>query len=207
MAEKEGVQKCFTRRNRWKKSEDELKVSHNSKNGQAKGTSQGRDKRRQKRDDRDIYDKQDVDAPFDEAIDSVSNEFIQFTITASTESKCSFDSLSKDMECLTNDGGVKKKVLMEGAPSSEDQISVDDGCRVWYHYETYGENSTPYCIASSNQMNCAAALTIGDASLLGLYVGLRSMKKKEIAEFLLEPMYAYGNLGVPDFIQPSKTVK
>lgn len=43
-------------------------------------------------------------------------------------------------------------------------------------------------------------------TLLGLELGLKTMRKGEFSRFLLQPSYAYGEMGCPPLIPPAATV-
>ncbi|NWH62944.1 FKBP6 isomerase, partial [Geococcyx californianus] len=45
-----------------------------------------------------------------------------------------------------------------------------------------------------------------DITLLGLEIGLLTMKKGEVAKFVFTPNYAYGQMGCPPLIPPNATV-
>lgn len=45
-----------------------------------------------------------------------------------------------------------------------------------------------------------------DLTVWGLDVGLRTMRKGEFSRFLLQPRYAFGEMGCPPLIPPSATV-
>lgn len=45
-----------------------------------------------------------------------------------------------------------------------------------------------------------------DVSVLGLSLGVTTMKKGEFSRFLLAPQYAYGTMGCPPTIPPSAVI-
>lgn len=49
-------------------------------------------------------------------------------------------------------------------------------------------------------------LVATDITLMGLEIGLLTMKKGEVARFVFTPDYAYGRQGCPPLIPPNATV-
>jgi FKBP-type peptidyl-prolyl cis-trans isomerase len=112
----------------------------------------------------------------------------------------SFDDLASSYtELLTKDGGVRKKTIKSG-----DGNKILVGSNVWVHYITFAEgNDEP--IDSTRDKQSLARFTLGSGEMIhGFEIGLKSMSLGEVANFLLEPDYAYGRLGCPDLIPPSE---
>lgn len=60
-----------------------------------------------------------------------------------------------------------------------------------------------FCVCDSHDLPC---LVETDITLLGLEVGLLTMKKGELSRFVFTPGYAYGQQGCPPLIPPSATI-
>jgi len=147
----------------------------------------------------DAFDIHDVNPPVDNSIDTASLDFIHLAkeVTKNPVPR-------EKMTSIVEDGGVRKRMLLGGLPS----IPVTDGCRVWIHYEMYvekGESLVP--LDSTTQHGLATSLEVGQDGLLGLYHAVKSMQKKEIAEFCLDPEYAYGKRGIPYFIEGNQRLR
>ncbi|NXU59200.1 FKBP6 isomerase, partial [Turnix velox] len=67
------------------------------------------------------------------------------------------------------------------------------------------ECSEPFCTSSYSKY--PRLMKLGeDITLLGLEIGLLTMKKGEVARFVFTPRYAYGQMGCPPVIPPNATV-
>lgn len=53
---------------------------------------------------------------------------------------------------------------------------------------------------------CSEQIIPTDVTLVGLEVGLRTMKKGEFSRFLIQPQYAYGDVGCPPLIPAAAVV-
>ncbi|XP_074016974.1 inactive peptidyl-prolyl cis-trans isomerase FKBP6 [Numenius arquata] len=102
---------------------------------------------------------------------------------------------------LSGDGGVRKEELHPGCGQA-----VPPGASVAVKYSGYLEHcDEPFCT------NCYSKsprlMKLGkDITLLGLEIGLLTMKKGEAARFVFMPDYAYGRQGCPPLIPPNATV-
>lgn len=111
-----------------------------------------------------------------------------------------YDDLELGMDNLTDDGGVKKSIILEG-----NGIKVPNNAYVSVHVIGFAEgNDDPIDSSSSQRKMTIVNLGNGEA-ILGLLIGLQSMEVGEIAKFLLCPEYAYGKLGCPGLISQSKS--
>lgn len=112
-----------------------------------------------------------------------------------------FNSLAKKMEDLTPDGGVKKRIKRAGGGEP-----VMEGAEVHIHYNGYLEhNDEPF--DSTRLRNKKQVVQLGRGQLIpGLELGVKSMKKNEIACFLINHDYAYGEMGCPPRVPPKSMV-
>jgi len=111
-----------------------------------------------------------------------------------------FESMRKKMSDLTGDGGVMKVILKHGAGSIVPPRSL---CRV--HYNAYFEyNDEPF--DSSRLRGKQHQFKLGsNEALLGWEIGIATMKRGELARFMMAPKYAYGALGCPPRIPKNST--
>lgn len=79
---------------------------------------------------------------------------------------------------------------------------VPEGAIVRVHYNGYLEYSgEPY--DSSRLRNHPIQFTLGKEEVIpGWEVGVATMRKNELARFLVKPEYAFGSLGCPPRIPP-----
>lgn len=127
--------------------------------------------------------------------------------------------MAASMEDISGDGGVLKKLLTRGIGDT-----VPNGAMVRVHYNGYLEYSDePY--DSSRLRNREQQFTIGKGDvghlfffrcpffenqflgdvIMGWEVGVATMKKGELARFLIGPLYAFGSIGCPPRIPPNAT--
>lgn len=100
-----------------------------------------------------------------------------------------------------NDGlpsGMTKRILQEG----EGAETPEDGAEVTVHYTGTLEDGTEF--DSSVSRGSPFNFTLGAGSVIqGWEIGLKTMKRNEIAEFSLPPELAYGERGSPPTIPPN----
>merc|ERR1712029_753872 len=111
-----------------------------------------------------------------------------------------FADLELQMEKVTPDGGVMKKVIKPGLDS---EGLVPERGTVTVHYKMFveGQDET---FDSTWLRGRAERFQVDDGQLLpGMEYALKSMKKKERSRFLISPDYGYGQLGVPPRIPPA----
>lgn len=112
-----------------------------------------------------------------------------------------FDELAKNMEHLTSDGKVKKIIIRNGygdCPQDGHQVTVD--------YNAYIEYSdTPFDSTYIRKRPLNFQVNNGE-TILGLDIGVKSMKINEKAQFLFHHDYAYGKMGCLERIPPESTV-
>lgn len=110
---------------------------------------------------------------------------------------------SGDIEQTNFDGqelpsGMTKKIIQEG----EGDEKPEDGCEVTVHYTGTFEDGTEF--DSSHHRGSPFNFTLGTGSVIkGWEIGLKTMKRNEIAEFSLPPELAYGERGSPPTIPPN----
>jgi len=112
-----------------------------------------------------------------------------------------FDAAKKKMVDISGDGGVMKRVLQDG---HQTYGSVPDDSTITMHYSLQLEGQDePF--DSSVLRGRPERYKLGDGQVIeGLEVGIKSMKKGEKAQFLIDWMYAYGQYGCPPRI-PART--
>ncbi|XP_060948041.1 inactive peptidyl-prolyl cis-trans isomerase FKBP6 [Limanda limanda] len=106
-----------------------------------------------------------------------------------------FEQLSLQMDDILGDGGILKGVVQpgEGPPISQN-------ASVLMHYSGFLEYSDrPF--ETSTHLQHPRMMKLGkDVTLVGLEMGLLTMRKGEFARFLFQPKYAYGDIGCPPTI-------
>lgn len=105
------------------------------------------------------------------------------------------------MNDIIGDGGILKEVVQpgEGPP-------VPENASVLIHYSGFLEYSDqPF--ETTTHLKYPRMMKLGrDVTLAGLELGLLTMKKGEFSRFLLQPQYAYGEMGCPPFIPAAAVV-
>ena len=110
------------------------------------------------------------------------------------EDVSSFEKLARKMEPLTPDGGVKKKlirggIMADGSIPEKGTVTIHFSMRVEYQDEPFD---------SSWFRGRPERYRLDDGQLLpGLEIGIKTMKNKELSEFLIESNYAFGEMGCP----------
>ncbi|CAI5683396.1 unnamed protein product [Oreochromis niloticus] len=123
-----------------------------------------------------------------------------------TRSPSPFEQLRPRMNDIIGDGGILKEVVQpgEGPP-------VPENASVLIHYSGFLEYSDQPFETTTNlkyprMMKLGRVILQTDVTLAGLEVGLLTMKKGEFSRFLLQPQYAYGEMGCPPFIPAAAVV-
>uniref|UniRef100_A0A3P8NZJ9 peptidylprolyl isomerase n=1 Tax=Astatotilapia calliptera TaxID=8154 RepID=A0A3P8NZJ9_ASTCA len=118
-----------------------------------------------------------------------------------TRSPSPFERLRPRMNDIIGDGGILKEVVQpgEGPP-------VPENASVLIHYSGFLEYSDqPF--ETTTHLKYPQMMKLGrDVTLAGLELGLLTMKKGEFSRFLLQPQYAYGEMGCPPFIPTAAVV-
>ncbi|XP_023134576.2 inactive peptidyl-prolyl cis-trans isomerase FKBP6 [Amphiprion ocellaris] len=112
-----------------------------------------------------------------------------------------FDLLRHQMSDVLGDGGILKEVVQpgEGPP-------VPQNASVLIHYSGFLEYSDQPFETTTN-FRYPVMMKLGrDMTLAGLELGLLTMKKGEFCRFLLQPQYAYGDMGCPPLIPAAAVV-
>lgn len=108
------------------------------------------------------------------------------------EDSTPFEKMKKKMVDLTGDGGVMKAILKHG---SGPVVPPGSLCRV--HYNGYFEyNDEPFDSSRLRGKQHQFKLGGGEV-LLGWEYGISTMKRGELARFMMQPRYAYGEMGCP----------
>lgn len=113
----------------------------------------------------------------------------------------SFEVLSEKMNPVTEDGSVRKLELRPGCGPIIPPKSL-----VLLHYNAYLEKqSVPF--DSTYQRNSPFRFLLGGGRVvLGLDLGVATMKKGEVSVFLVQQDYAYGTMGCPPRVPPNAAV-
>lgn len=110
-----------------------------------------------------------------------------------------FKRLARGMEDLTGDGGVLKKILRPGTGPV-----VPKGATVRWHSNGYVEfDDEPF---DSTRLRNRPYVTKIDEIVPGISVGISTMRKGELARFLLTPYYGFRELGCPPRVPPNVPV-
>jgi len=100
--------------------------------------------------------------------------------------------MENDYKLLTEDGGVKKKIISEGNgenPTDNSEVSV-------LYTGKLQSNGKVFDSTTSRE---PFKFILGEGSVIkGWDLGVKTMKKGEKAEFILAPEYAYGNRAISD---------
>ena len=106
----------------------------------------------------------------------------------------SFEEKALRMTDVLPDGGVKKKIIK---PGLECDGVVPEAGTVTVHYSLFLEDQDePY--DSSKVRGKCERFKLDDGQLfVGLELAIKTMKKREKAEFLIQPSYAFGPMGCP----------
>lgn len=119
----------------------------------------------------------------------------------SANSASPFEVMRRYMDDLLGDEGILKAVVQhgEGPP-------VPQNASVLMHYSGFLEYSDQPFETTTN-VKYPQIMKLGkDVTLAGLELGLLTMQKGEFSRFLLQPQYAYGDIGCPPFIPPHAVV-
>ncbi|XP_072038614.1 inactive peptidyl-prolyl cis-trans isomerase FKBP6-like [Amphiura filiformis] len=103
-----------------------------------------------------------------------------------------FQRMAADMENVTEDGGVVRKVQKQGAGPV-----VPSGSSVTVHYNCYLED-IPEPYDSTRLRNKPKKFVLGRADVMPfLDIAVGTMRKGEITRFLVKPKYGFGEMGCP----------
>jgi FKBP-type peptidyl-prolyl cis-trans isomerase len=101
-------------------------------------------------------------------------------------------------EILTGDGKVKKVVIRDGVGRSP-----NDSEKALIHYTGFLPNGTVF---DSSRTRKPLQFTIGVGVIRGWSIGVRSMRRGEIANLTIDHDYGYGERGYPPVIPPKATL-
>lgn len=120
------------------------------------------------------------------------------TVEEAFEKEINAGAPEDDVEDLTNDGGVLKRIIKEG----EGFEKPADGSEVTVRYlGTLHDNNKEF------DKNDTFKFTVGKGQVIkGWDVALRSMRLNEICKVTLKPEYAYGSSGAGSSIPPNATL-
>lgn len=103
---------------------------------------------------------------------------------------------------VTEDGGVKKKIITPGSGPSVSRHAV-----VTFHCDTYCEYSACVeCVDSSRMRRMPYTLNLHESGSRGLKIALQSMKMGEECLVKIAPDYGYGDYGCGNGIPPKATL-
>ncbi|KAL3052711.1 hypothetical protein OYC64_005273 [Pagothenia borchgrevinki] len=118
-----------------------------------------------------------------------------------THSTSPFEQLRQRMSDVLGDQGVLKEVIQPG-----DGPPVPENASVIAHYSGFLEYSDQPFETTTN-LKYPRMMKLGkDVTLAGLELGLMTMRKGEFSRFLLQPKYAYGEMGCPPLIPAAAVV-
>lgn len=121
-------------------------------------------------------------------------------IDPNSEITLPFERMASSMQPLTKDQGVLKKVMRPGAGPV-----VPPGSGVCFHYNAYLEMADePF--DSTRLRGRAFRCLLDDMIIPGLSLAVATMRKGEIARFLVAPQYAFGRMGCPPRIPANATI-
>uniref|UniRef100_A0A4W4E3K8 peptidylprolyl isomerase n=2 Tax=Electrophorus electricus TaxID=8005 RepID=A0A4W4E3K8_ELEEL len=112
-----------------------------------------------------------------------------------------FQRLAQQMQDILGDGGILKEVVHAG----EGPLVPRDGS-VCINFSGFLEYSDePF--ESTTHVKYPRMMKLGrDVTVCGLELGLLTMRRGEFSRFLLQPSYAYGEMGCPPLIPPVATL-
>ncbi|KAJ8668218.1 hypothetical protein QAD02_009881 [Eretmocerus hayati] len=103
---------------------------------------------------------------------------------------------------VSNDGGLLKEIIKEGTGDLTPSI----GCQVKVHYTGTLLDGTKFDSSKDRNQPFEFELGLGQV-IKGWDVGVKTMKKGEVAILTCSPEYAYGKAGSPPKIPPDATLK
>ncbi|XP_051908731.1 inactive peptidyl-prolyl cis-trans isomerase FKBP6 isoform X2 [Hippocampus zosterae] len=112
-----------------------------------------------------------------------------------------FDRLQQQMEDILGNGGILKEVIYPGYGPP-----VTQSASVLIHYSGFLEYSDlPF--ETTTHLKHPRLMKLGrDVTLMGMELGLLTMRQGESSRFLLQPRYAYGDMGCPPLIPAAARV-
>ena len=115
-----------------------------------------------------------------------------------------FEIKAKKMVNVSDDGGVKQKILRSGLQCAG---SVPDRATITVHYSLYLEGQDEPYDSSVLRGKCERYILDDGHLLPGLEIAIKSMKKHEQSEFLISPIYAFGEYGCPPRVPPNSEIR
>ncbi|KAB7504627.1 Inactive peptidyl-prolyl cis-trans isomerase FKBP6, partial [Armadillidium nasatum] len=112
-----------------------------------------------------------------------------------------FEKLAIMMEDISGDEGVLKMELSVGVGPD-----IPKEAQVVFHYSAYLEYADEPFDSTLLRNQPQRAYLNEEDTLPGIKIGLRTMRTKEKARFLIRPQYAFGELGCPPRIPPKATI-
>ncbi|XP_076021407.1 inactive peptidyl-prolyl cis-trans isomerase FKBP6 [Genypterus blacodes] len=112
-----------------------------------------------------------------------------------------FEQLRQRMQDISGDGGILKELIQPG-----DGPCVPHNASVLIHFSSFLDYSDQPFSTNTHHAHPRMMKLGTDMTLLGLELGLKTMCKGEFSRFLLQPAYAYGEMGCPPLIPPAATV-
>ncbi|KAK5853123.1 hypothetical protein PBY51_006940 [Eleginops maclovinus] len=118
-----------------------------------------------------------------------------------TDSPSPFEQLRLHMNDVLGDQGILKEVLQPG-----DGPPVPENASVIAHYSGFLDyNEWPF--ETTKNLKYPRMMKLGkDVTLAGLELGLMTMRKGEFSRFLLQPQYAYGEMGCPPLVPAAAVI-
>ncbi|XP_039280072.1 inactive peptidyl-prolyl cis-trans isomerase FKBP6-like [Nilaparvata lugens] len=105
-----------------------------------------------------------------------------------------FADLRQKMSPVTTDKRIMKRMIKQGMGEMISNAGV-----VYYHYSAYVNlQEEPFDNSYLRRHRRPERLVLGKGEvLIGVELALKTMKKGEVSQFIVEPEYAFGKLGVP----------
>ncbi|KAJ8301513.1 hypothetical protein KUTeg_020500 [Tegillarca granosa] len=103
-----------------------------------------------------------------------------------------FEKMARNMEDISGDGGVMKKILQEGSGNV-----LPKGALVRVHFNGYLEYADePF--DSTRLRNAVEKFRVGEGEVItGMDIAVATMKKGELCRVIIKPDYGYGHYGCP----------
>ncbi|XP_077366995.1 inactive peptidyl-prolyl cis-trans isomerase FKBP6 isoform X1 [Festucalex cinctus] len=122
-------------------------------------------------------------------------------VVVEQQNQSPFDYLELQMEDILGNGGILKELVHSGVGPP-----VPQNASVLMHYSGFLEYSDqPF--ETTTHLKHPPLMKLGrDVTLMGMELGLLTMRKGEFSRFLLQPHYAYGHMGCPPLIPAASRV-
>ncbi|XP_039299830.1 inactive peptidyl-prolyl cis-trans isomerase FKBP6-like [Nilaparvata lugens] len=140
--------------------------------------------------------------PMDEIEKYVNFDTLDVDVDEEGKVVC-FADLRQKMSPVTTDKRIMKRMIKQGMGEMISNAGV-----VYYHYSAYVNlQEEPFDNSYLRRHRRPERLVLGKGEvLIGVELALKTMKKGEVSQFIVEPEYAFGKLGCPPRVPPESTV-